>query len=149
MYFAHRFLGRAFPKGLSVRTQSDTWKTLSEQLLRPTDWPTEDFRSKESLSARLQLQSDLGSKSILRNLLAELHCYESSFSSMVHQSDTYPYWILEERYRTILQLLETGTSLLDRANPAHNQSMREWFFDQPRSAFGVPSGSVTNRSSFF
>ncbi|KAL4887758.1 tryptophan synthase beta subunit-like PLP-dependent enzyme [Aspergillus ambiguus] len=112
--------GRTYQKPRDlVAALMDSFGTSMENLLRTV-------HQRRQLSSYLGLETDQWSEAILSGLIEQLQNLATEFTGTLSQDST-PFWILEERYRVLLQLYSAASSLMRRVAASNDQSTREWF----------------------
>ncbi|TLS26427.1 hypothetical protein PpBr36_04246 [Pyricularia pennisetigena] len=117
---------------LAKETRSDLkqWQTFSDRLQAMIKTTAETMQQKNELSARLCLEQDQWCKDVYDELQEVLCRRAKEFETAVKASPSLPkFWVLEERYRILLQQHSAVTCLFNRASAANDQSLRDWFRD--------------------
>ncbi|CBX91785.1 hypothetical protein IAQ61_000004 [Plenodomus lingam] len=101
---------------------------LASRLLESVDATMHKLEQSRLLSIRLQLRTDTWSYSVVDTLFDHVRSLAVEFAR--HVADhTLPFWVLEERYRVLVQLLSAASCMFDRASPSYDQSLTSWFSD--------------------
>jgi len=106
------------------------WQTLVERLGKSIWELKEMFDRKQTLAQQSELQNDAWSISIFTDLHRKIVDLHTQFTTDLATPDcALPYWVMDERYRILLQLQSVAASLLERASAAYDQAKRDWYFD--------------------
>ena len=115
-----------------MSTMQDIWRTMAIKLKRSTAKLRDRFDQKQQLAGQLGLLTDGWCVSIFQGMHRQLTVFIDELNDEIHSEQTDPQldlWVIEERYRMLLQLQSALGLLFDRASAAYDQSQRDWFFD--------------------
>ncbi|KAH9865875.1 hypothetical protein J1614_009462 [Plenodomus biglobosus] len=101
---------------------------LASRLLESVDATMHRFEQTRLLSDRLKLRTDAWSYSVVDTLFGHVRSLAVEFAQQV-ADDTIAFWMVEERYRILVQLLSAASCMFDRASPSYNQAVTSWFSD--------------------
>nr|EAQ71688.1 hypothetical protein MGCH7_ch7g1095 [Pyricularia oryzae 70-15] len=124
----------------------EQWQVFSDRLQAMIKATAEQMQEKDELSARLCLEQDPWCKDVYNELQQVLYRRAKEFEAAVktppsscQESQVPKFWVMEERYRILLQQHSAVACLFDRASAANDQSLRDWFRD-----FDSQSATVCN-----
>lgn len=94
------------------------------------------LHQRRQICKELSLDVDGWSEEMLDSMAQKLAVKAADFRDSLRQATNndgnlltrLPFWTLEERYRTILQVLAATESLCERASASNDQALRTWFF---------------------
>lgn len=115
--------------GYGVDSLVEVWQKLADRLQDSVRSLEIESTRKQRLSTQIGLESDMVIQCEFDTILASLKDQSDEFFELAHIRPTPPYWIVEERYRVLLQCLSTLHRLFDRTSAANDQARREWFFN--------------------
>ncbi|KAH9875483.1 hypothetical protein J1614_004304 [Plenodomus biglobosus] len=101
---------------------------LASRLLESVDATMHRFEQTRLLSDRLKLRTDAWSYFIVDTLFGHVRPLAVEFAQQV-ADNTLAFWMVEERYRILVQLLSAASCMFDRASPSYDQAVTSWFSD--------------------
>jgi len=109
----------------------EMWMTMCSRLEDSVNSLKEKFDRKQILGHQLKLQTDDWTVSFFCSFHQKLRglCHEFFEELQTQNKTVTKNWVLEERFRVLLQLYATLSVLFDRASSSTDQSNRDWFFD--------------------
>lgn len=116
------------PTHVSSEEPRSIFAALSNRLLVSLEGTAGRVEQCNLLSTQLDLRIDSWSQSVVSTLLSQIRTLALEFAGHV-ADEAVPLWSLEERYRIVLQLLSAASSMFERASPAYDQALTQWFGD--------------------
>ncbi|KAI1733369.1 pyridoxal-5'-phosphate-dependent protein beta subunit [Xylaria scruposa] len=110
---------------------SSGWPRLIQRLLGLIETVKANHEYKEEFASRLDLDTDPWCQSVFRAFHSQLSEHANQLAADIQWPSDKPLepWVIEERYRVLLQMQATLGCLFVRASASNDQSTRDWFFD--------------------
>lgn len=107
------------------------WPRLVDRLLESIESVKTNNEHRKELGVRLGLESDPWSQSTFLTYHAQLSEQANQLAADIRgtSGNRLEPWVIEERYRILLQMQAALGSLFVRASASNDQSTRDWFFD--------------------